>query len=422
VWAVLSTAAAIAAAVGAIYWMSHRSGKRATAPATTAKSAPAPKPAPPTTIVKQAPATNTNGPSAAAAPVEVPVPAPAPTTSTAPPAPPPASPPPATDATPLEDLISRALPAVVRIETSAGFGTGFFVAPDTILTNAHVVGGASSVTIKQPDGTTDRGRVDVTATELDIAIVHVVSPNAGHPVLLMGSGVTARPGQEVIALGTPLGLQNTVTRGIVSAVREVGKITLVQTDAAINPGNSGGPLLNRAGQVIGITTMSTRSAQGLSFAVAIDHAKALLAGKRPSEVIGTPLTSLNQAMTGSSGPSEQDMERDRGLQNYQRAIEAIAQHADALDGQWHNFVSSCYQGKIVGTFDHDWYALWDPRAMTGAVASYCNTTFSDVKQNANQIRDAVRAADETARHAGVYPGAARDLKRRYRLDYSGWDR
>src|SRR5205809_1676816 len=126
--------------------------------------------------------------------------------------------------------------------------------------------------------------------------MRVSNPDPNQPALRLGSGMQARPGQEAMALGSPLGLQNTVTRGIVSAVRQVGALTLVQTDAAINPGNSGGPLLGRNGEVIGITTMSMRSAvaQGLSFAVAIDHAEALLAGQRPTEVRGTPLSTLNQ--------------------------------------------------------------------------------------------------------------------------------
>jgi S1-C subfamily serine protease len=427
VWATISTAAVIAASVGAIYWMSHRLNKTA-APPTTAAAAPGQAAAVrPATVIK--PMT----PSAATPPAIVPassaprtppvLPAPDAQRQASVPTPPSAAAPPrpASETGSLEDVISRALPAVVRVATDVGFGSGFFVAPDTIVTNAHVVGNASSVTITQPDGTTDHGRVDITATELDIAIVHVIGAHANQPVLTMGSGVSARPGQEVIALGTPLGLQNTVTRGIVSAVREVGKVTLVQTDAAINPGNSGGPLLNRSGDVIGITTMSTRSAQGLSFAVAIDHARALLAGKRPSEVIGTPLASLNQAMTGNGGPSQQDVARNQGLQKYEQAIEAIAQRADGLDGSWRSFMSACYQGKIVGSFDRDWYALWEPRAMPGVVPAYCNGSFNEIKQTANQIRDAVSTADETARRAGVYPGTLRDLKRRHRLDYAGWD-
>ena len=89
----------------------------------------------------------------------------------------------------------------------------------------------------------------------------------------------ARVGQEVIAIGSALGvLSNTVTRGIVSAVRQVGAVTLVQTDAAINPGNSGGPLLDRQGMVIGVNSMTVGQAggEGVAFAVAIDHVTQLL--------------------------------------------------------------------------------------------------------------------------------------------------
>ena len=120
---------------------------------------------------------------------------------------------------PLEDVISRSLPAVVRVETNEGLGTGFFISPDTILTNVHVVGSASTVTIRRAGGATQMARVDARAPELDIAIVHISSPNPDQPTLAMGSALRARAGQEVIALGSPLGLQNTVTRGIVSAVR-----------------------------------------------------------------------------------------------------------------------------------------------------------------------------------------------------------
>src|SRR5262249_47732703 len=146
---------------------------------------------------------------------------------------------------PLEELISRSLPAVVRVETSDGLGTRFFIAPDTILPNLHVVGGAGLVTIRRAGGATQQARVESRSPELDIAIVKTGVANPDQATLAMGSASRTRAGQEVIALGSPLGLQNTVTRGIVSAVRDVGGLTLVQTDAAINPGNSGGPLVDR---------------------------------------------------------------------------------------------------------------------------------------------------------------------------------
>jgi S1-C subfamily serine protease len=325
-----------------------------------------------------------------------------------------------------EDIITRALPAVVRVESPGGFGTGFFVRADTILTNVHVVTNNVSVTIRRADGATAPARVESTTPELDIAVLHVDNALPGQPTIPLGSGVAARAGQEVIALGSPLGLQNTVTRGIVSAVRRVNAVTLVQTDAAINPGNSGGPLINRSGAAIGITTLGMRSAvaQGLSFAVAIDHAADLLAGKRPSGAAGTPLASLNQAMTPprQNAPSEVDRQREEMTRAFQKAVAQIARRADDLDSYWGRFRASCYQGRIAATFDREWFALFDARAMQGAVSPGCGPTFGDVRRVAFEIRDEVRATEEAARQADIYPGVRRDVWRKYRLDYAGWDR
>ena len=328
------------------------------------------------------------------------------------------------DSASLEDVISHALPALVRVETAGGFGSGFFITPDTMLTNVHVVGSSTTVSVRRPDGTTLTARVDASAPELDIAVIRISDPDPNQPTLPMGSGVHARAGQEVIALGTPLGLQNTVTRGIVSAVREVGGVTLVQTDAAINPGNSGGPLLDRSGHVIGITTLSMRSsvAQGLSFAIAIEHAQALLAGKRSTDQKGTPLSTLNEAMSGRRTPADNVAARDRSAKTYEQVIATLARRADALDERWRSFKRTCYEGRVVGAFDREWFAFWDPRAMQGAVSPGCGPAFSDMRRAADDIRDAVLAASEAARQADVYPGTRRDVLRRSRLDYAGWDR
>ena len=321
--------------------------------------------------------------------------------------------------TSLEELIGRSMPAVVRVETSGSIGSGFFIAPDTILTNEHVVSGNTLVTIRRPGGGTQTARVDTTSRELDMAVMKISTPDPNQPTLSMGSGSAARPGQEVVALGSPLGLQNTVTRGIVSAVREVGGLTLVQTDAAINPGNSGGPLLDRSGQVIGITSLGMRSsvAQGLGFAIAIEHAQALLAGQRPTVAAGTPLTTLNKAMAVESTTGDA---RDRASKSYEQGIALIARRADQLDDQWQTFVRSCYQGPIVGAFERQWYALWDARAMPGAVRQGCTTMFTDLRRMAGDIRSSVGTLDEAARRDDVYPGTRREVLRRYHLDYSGW--
>jgi S1-C subfamily serine protease len=324
----------------------------------------------------------------------------------------------------LEDMIGRALPAVVRVETPGGFGSGFFIASDTLLTNAHVVGSNTTVSIRRPDGAMLPGRVDVSAPELDIAIVRTSRPDPSQATLTMGSGARARAGQEVVALGSPLGLQNTVTRGIVSAVRDVGALTMVQTDAAINPGNSGGPLLDRAGLVIAITTLGVKpsEAQGLSFAVAIEHAQALLEGRRSTDPKGTPLSTLNEAMSGRATTPPTAAGQDRAAKTYEETIAAQAQRANALDEQWRAFKRICYQGRIADTPGHEWFALWDPAAMQGTVPPGCASAFGDIRRAADSIRDAVVAAGEAARQADLYPGVRRDLLRRYRLDYPGWDK
>jgi S1-C subfamily serine protease len=322
----------------------------------------------------------------------------------------------------LEDVIARVMPAVVRVETSTGSGTGFFVRPDTILTNVHVVTDNLSVTVRRANGRTLSARVESTTPEWDIAVLRVDAA-ADQPTVVLGSGLRARPGQEVIALGSPLGLQNTVTRGIVSALRRVGEVTIVQTDAAINPGNSGGPLVDRSGKVIGIATMGVRSAvaQGLSFAIAIDHAVDLLQGRRPPRGTATPISSFNDAMS-ATGSNDVDANRERATQRFTAAVAQLAHQADALDGPWRSFTQSCYDGRINGSFDHEWFALWQPHAMDGAIAPNCTSYLAEIRRTAEGIHAAVVAADEAARRADVYPGARREALRRGRLDYAGWTR
>lgn len=327
----------------------------------------------------------------------------------------------------LEEVVSRSMPAVVRVEVPGGIGSGFFIRPDTIVTNAHVVTTNAAVTVRMPDGRTRPARVETTAPELDIAILRVPTPDAEQVTLPMISAVRARQGQEVVVLGTPLGLQNTVTRGIVSAVRQVGPVTLVQTDAAVNPGNSGGPVLDRDGNVIGIATMTVGAgvAQGLSFAVAIDHAQALLAGHRPQGAAATPIAGLSQAMGNAPSPparSETETRREQGARDYEAVVVQTAREADQLDGYWAQFRRVCYSGEIGGGFTRDWFAVFDSRAMRGTVAPGCAAQFAEVLRVAQQVRDRLVDADETARKADVYPGTRRDLLRRYRLDYQGWSR
>ncbi|HYK01973.1 MAG TPA: trypsin-like peptidase domain-containing protein [Thermoanaerobaculia bacterium] len=169
-----------------------------------------------------------------------------------------------------------ATPAVVGISRSGGSGSGVIVRADgIIITNAHVVGNARTVEVTTADGRTLTGTVLGRDTQLDTAIVRV---NAGNlPAAPLGDSDRLEVGQLAIAIGNPLGLERTVTRGVVSAInrdpRGIGIASgLIQTDAAINPGNSGGPLLDSSGRVIGINTAILAGTTGLGFAIPINVA------------------------------------------------------------------------------------------------------------------------------------------------------
>ena len=170
----------------------------------------------------------------------------------------------------------NATPAVVSVSRRGGSGSGVIVrAEGIIVTNAHVVGNARTVEVRTADGRTFQGSVLGIDPGVDLAIVRVNGRNL--PTAPLGDSDRLDVGQLAIAIGNPLGLERTVTRGVVSAVnrdpRGIGIATgLIQTDAAINPGNSGGPLLDSSGRVIGINTAVLAGTTGLGFAVPINLA------------------------------------------------------------------------------------------------------------------------------------------------------
>lgn len=173
-----------------------------------------------------------------------------------------------------------AIPSQPRERVERGSGSGFIInSSGQILTNSHVVDGADSVTVTLKDGRTFKGKVLGEDAITDVAVIQIDANNL--PSLALGKSDTLQPGEAVIAIGNPLGLNNTVTSGIISATSrsssEIGasdkRVDYLQTDAAINPGNSGGPLLNARGEVIGMNTAIIQGAQGLGFAIPINTAQ-----------------------------------------------------------------------------------------------------------------------------------------------------
>lgn len=319
----------------------------------------------------------------------------------------------------IEDIVSRAAAAVVLIKSASSTGTGFFVTQDLLLTNAHVVEGQSFVTVRLASGQTLQGRVERTSADLDLAVVRAAARPDANQILQLGSASGIRPGQEVIAIGSPLGLQNTVTRGIVSAVRTTGGVELIQTDAAINPGNSGGPLLDRDGRVIGVTTLKVmRGAESLGFAVAIAHAVPLIEGRYVATGLGTAQAPSLQAATRGA---EVDAARTSGSMRFEQAMQAAAQRADQIDQQWQRFNSNCLVNPMPSDAQRDWFVLRDQTPTYKTPTTWCTSFAGDLQGYVRELGEFMVQAGEQARRAGVYPGTLRDFRRKYRLDWSGWD-
>ena len=204
-------------------------------------------------------------------------------------------------------VLAAVAPTVVQIEVSSedgifggGQGTGFIISSDgQVVTNAHVVEGASSINVMLSDGTLKTAELVQQDPTRDLAVLKIEGENL--PAARLGRSADVEVGDEVLAIGNALGLGDTptVTTGIVSALERELQLTgsrltrLIQTDAAINPGNSGGPLVNAKGEVIGVNTAIAGNAEGIGFAISIDHARPVIETLQTGEVPKRPLLGVN---------------------------------------------------------------------------------------------------------------------------------
>ncbi len=215
-----------------------------------------------------------------------------------------------------------------RERVERGTGSGFILSGDgRLLTNAHVVTGADTVEVTLKDGRTFEGRVIGSDAVTDVAVVKINT--TGLPTVRIGRSDNLTPGEWAIAIGNPLGLDNTVTAGIISATgrssSQVGvpdkRVSFIQTDAAINPGNSGGPLLNDRGEVIGVNTAIRADAQGLGFAIPIETAQRVAnqlfaRGKVEHPYLGIQMVDLTPALRREINQDDEaklKVNRDQGV-------------------------------------------------------------------------------------------------------------
>jgi S1-C subfamily serine protease len=210
-----------------------------------------------------------------------------------------------TPALPTEEIVAQANPAVLLLSSSEGTGSGFLISSTGVaVTNAHVAEGQTTLTATAGNGQSFQADVVYIDPKLDIALLKLIG--SGFPQLTLAATQAVQPGSTVIAIGSPSrGFQNSVTKGIVSGVGPMpGESGLwIQTDAAINPGNSGGPLLNEAGDVVGITTLKSflssdgRPLQSIGFALSSSDLLSVLQKFFPN----VSQSQSNAAVNGGTG-------------------------------------------------------------------------------------------------------------------------
>src|SRR5579863_473957 len=236
-----------------------------------------------------------------------------------------------------------------------GSGSGFIISTDGfVVTNNHVIEQAEDIKVSLADGRTVNAELKGTDPSTDIAVLKI--DETGLRALIFANSERVQPGQIAIAIGNPLGLQHTVTAGVVSALGRTlrannGRLIddIIQTDASLNPGNSGGPLVNSLGQVIGVNTATIASAQGLCFAVSSNLAafvagKLIMEGRVKRAYLGIAGQVVN--LTGRMVAANR-LDRQTGIYVYEVVPDQPARNNAIRTGD----IIVSFNGKGVGTVD-----------------------------------------------------------------------
>ena len=261
-------------------------------------------------------------------------------------------------------VVRRVAPSVVNIrvlsgERGQGSGSGFVIAPDGfVLTNSHVVRGARELEATLHDARTLRASVVGTDPDTDLAVIRLHTQVASDPLphVRLADSARVRVGQIAVAIGSPYGFQQTVTAGIVSALgrtmrADSGRLMddILQTDAALNPGNSGGPLVNSAGEVIGVNTAVILPAQGICFAIASNTAQFVAAWLiKEGRIVRSSI-----GVAGQNVPLHPRVARFHGLQAARGVLIASVEAGSPAEraGLHTGDVIVGFKGRPLGTID-----------------------------------------------------------------------
>jgi S1-C subfamily serine protease len=291
------------------------------------------------------------------------------------------------------DVHKRGADTARRSPAQAGSGSGFVFATDgLILTNSHVVEGASEIDVTLPDGREQRADLIGHDPDTDVAVLKITAPDL--TALPFGDSQALRPGQLVIAIGNPYGFQHTVTTGVVSALgrslrARSGRLIeqVIQTDAALNPGNSGGPLVTSAGQVVGVNTAIIAGGQGLSFAVPIGTVAAVL----------PPLLRDGRVRRGYLGVAGQDVPLLRRVTRFHKLTQAAGVLVISVEAHGPAQAAGLREGDIIVSLDSLPIASLDDlhRVLTEERIGTAATL--GVLRGAERFDMAVQIADRTAK-------------------------
>ncbi len=189
-------------------------------------------------------------------------------------------------ATEWTEIVAHTRPAVVVVETDEGLGSGFIIKPDGIIvTNHHVVANAKAMAVKLQSGEVYRNVYLLSSDPInDLAFIKIEAVDL--PTIPLGNSNNVQVGDEVLLVGAPKGLEQTVSNGLISGIRLDEGVRVLQTSAAASPGSSGGPLLNRSGEAVGVMSFKVVNGENLNFAIPINYAR----GKLDTLTLSNPKT------------------------------------------------------------------------------------------------------------------------------------